>query len=198
MRDQRDQRLPAELQPIAERLRNDRYEASPLELDRIKQSAMAQASSRSAGNRKKGMLMRSKLLSTVLAIGLLLVTASVGLAVTGNFPGDSSGGQKASVSQKPSASASQYGGSAGCKQLRRENRADERQLRRENRSDERQLRRDNRADERHTRRGRTRAKLIRRHRATERRTKRANRRAESQTRRANRSDERRCRRTGTG
>ena len=197
MRDQRDQRLPAELQPIAERLRNDRYEASPLELDRIKQSAMAQASSRSAGNRKKGMLMRSKLLSTVLAIGLLLVTASVGLAVTGNFPGDSSGGQKASVSQKPSASASQYGGSAECKQLRRENRADERRERRHNRADERQERRDNRADERKVR-GRTRAKLIRSDRASERRTKRANRFAESQTRRANRSDERRCRRTGTG
>lgn len=175
MRDQSDQHLPTELQSIAERLRNDRSEASPLELDRIKQSAMAQASSRSAGNRKKGMLMRSKMLSTMLAVGLLLVTASMGIAVTGNFPGDSSGGQKASVSQKPNASASQYGGSKECRQLRRDNRADERQLRRDNRADERRVR------------GRTRRRLIRSNRAEERRTRRGNRR-----------DERQCRRTGKG
>lgn len=175
MRDQSDKPLPTELQPIAERLHGDRYEASPLELDRIKQRAMTQASSRSAGNRNKGMFMRSKVLSTVLAIGLLLASTSVGLAVTGNFPGASSGGEKASVSQKRIASASQYGGSRECRILRRDNRQDERELRRNNRRDERMVR------------GRLRKRLIR-----------ANRSEERQLRRRNRNDERRCRRTGTG
>ncbi len=125
MRGQMDEDLPVELQRTAERLRGGRFEASPIELDRIKQRAMAQASSRSAGNPHKGMFMRSKLLSTALAVGLLLSTASVGLAVTGNFPSQGSSGSSSSSSPRQSnASQGQYAGSEQCKTLRRENKAD--------------------------------------------------------------------------
>jgi hypothetical protein len=132
MSDHGDEILPIELRSIAERLHGDRYEASPLELDRIKKRAMAQASSRSAGNPHKGMFMRSKLLGIALTVGLLLSTASVGLAVTGNFPSTgSSSSSKSSTRQAaaPNASSSQYAGSEQCKTLRAENRADEKELR---------------------------------------------------------------------
>ncbi len=171
MRDQRDEPTPVELRSVAERLRGCRYEASPLELDRIKQRAMAQVSSPS-GNPHKGMLMRSKLLSTALAVGLLFCTTSLGLAVTGNFPGSGSG--SAATRQAPgTASSAQYGGSKACKNQRRTNRAQEKALVRQHRRAERRLR------------GQARKRAIRRNRAQERRF-----------RARNRSDEARCRRTG--
>ncbi len=175
MRDQRDEPTPVELRSVAERLRGCRYEASPLDLDRIKQRAMAQVSSRSSGNPYKGMFMRSKLLSTALAVGLLFCTTSVGLAVTGNFPGSGSG-SVATRGSSPSASAAkaQYGGSKACKDQRRTNRAHERALRRQHRRAERGLR------------GRARKQAIRRNRASERRLKRTDRRQEA-----------RCRKTGS-
>ncbi len=132
MSDHGDEILPIELRSIAERLHGDRYEAGPLELDRIKKRAMAQASSRSAGNPHKGMFMRSKLLGIALTVGLLLSTASVGLAVTGNFPSTgSSSSSKSSTRQaaSPNAASGQYAGSAQCMTLRAENRADEKDLR---------------------------------------------------------------------
>ncbi len=131
MSDHGDEILPNELRSIAERLHDDRYEAGPLELDRIKQRAMAQASSRPS-NPHKGMFMRSKLLGIALTVGLLLSTASVGLAVTGNFPSTgSSSSSKSSTRQaaSPNASSGQYAGSEQCKTLRAENRADEKELR---------------------------------------------------------------------
>ena len=130
MSDHRDEILPIELRSIAERLHGSRYEAGPLELDRIKKRAMAQASPRPS-NPHKGMFMRSKLLSIALAVGLLLTTASVGLAVTGNFPSAGSSKSSASPAASPrqSASSGQYAGSEQCKTLRTDNRADEKALR---------------------------------------------------------------------
>ena len=196
MSDPENELLPADLQSIAERLRGDRYEASPLELDRIKRRAMAQASSRPAGNRHEGMFMRSKLLSTALAVGVLLSTASVGLGVTGNFPGQGSGGESASASRDRSASSAQYGGTRVCRELRQENRRDERDLVRRNRADERTLRARNRAEERGLR-GRARREAIRRNRAEERVQRRRNRGQERSQRNRNRAEERRCTRTGS-
>lgn len=178
MRDQWNDTMPREQQSIAEELRRGRHQASPLQLDRIKHRAMARASSRSAGNLYKGMFMRSKLLSIALAVGLLLCTASVGLAVTGNFPGSGSGSVAArggSPSGGPNASAAQYGGTSECRLLRRDNREDEKRLISQNRADEREKGLSHRE----------RASLRRRDRKEERQLRARNRRAEA-----------RCRRTG--
>lgn len=152
MRNQRDEPTPVELLSVAERLRGCRYEASPLDLDRIKQRAMAQVSSRPSGNPHKGMFMRSKLLGTALAVGLLFSTTSVGLAITGNFP--SIGSSKSSTrgaptkkaSSKKNASYGQYAGSEQCKTLRRENRADEKELREDDKRTAKGLRKSQRRD----------------------------------------------------
>jgi len=198
MRDRSDELLPTDLQPIAERLRDERYEVGALELDRIKRQAMAQASSRSPGNQHKGFFMRSKLLSTALAAGLLLVTASAGLAVTGNFPGDSSGGggESASASRDRSASSSQYGGSTTCKSVRRGNRREEKSQRRNNRQDRRSERRGNRQAERGLR-GRQRSRVVRINRNQERRSRQRDRGQQRETRTDNRAEERTCKRTGS-
>ena len=76
------------------RLRENRYEASGLELDELKRRAMAQAS---RGERTRGR--RSpRLVTSFLALALML---SGGSAVVASTSGSSSGGQ-------PSASVSQY------------------------------------------------------------------------------------------
>ena len=90
-------RTPAELEQIETRLRADRYEASPLDLDRIKLQAIRQVerSRTSLYARKKGSFMKSRLaLTLVLVAGFMLSTTGATLAISG-----SSGSGSASNSQ---------------------------------------------------------------------------------------------------
>lgn len=80
-RNQQD--LTPELEAVAKRLRSDRPEATGLELDRIKQRAITQASSdRAAWAPKKGLFMKPRIaVAFVLAIGLLTSGTGATLAV---------------------------------------------------------------------------------------------------------------------
>ena len=87
-----------ELEGVAQRLRNERPEASPLQLDQIKTSAMSRAK---AGTRRRSAGTR-RLATAGLAIGLL--AAGTGGVIAGGG-GDPHGG-----SSSISASNTQYGG----------------------------------------------------------------------------------------
>jgi hypothetical protein len=94
------ERFPADLEPVVERLRGDRPEASSLELDRIKLKAMSRAS-RSVSAQRKSMRVVSRRLST-LAVCIALVGGGGGvLLIAGQGPLSSS-------SNEFSAASSQY------------------------------------------------------------------------------------------
>jgi hypothetical protein len=76
-----DPRFLAELAQIAQRLRDERPQASDIELDRMKVSALSR--SRRA-TRQREPFMRSRLvITTVLVLGVLMSGAGAGLAVSG-------------------------------------------------------------------------------------------------------------------
>jgi hypothetical protein len=80
-----DQNLPPELQDVAERLRKERTEASPLELDRIKQRAVANA----ATSRPKGFALKSRGIAAFLTLALM--AAGTGGVIAGNGNGGGNG-----------------------------------------------------------------------------------------------------------
>lgn len=83
------ERIPAELADVAQRLRDERPEASALELDRIK--LRAQASTRRHAQRREP-FMRSRLaITSMLVVGVLMSGAGAGLAVSGISGSGSSG-----------------------------------------------------------------------------------------------------------
>ena len=87
MDDKDRDRTPADLVRIAERLREERPVATPLELDRIKLRArrQAQRSGPSFYARQKGTLMKSRLaLTLMIALGLTMGTTGATLAITGS------------------------------------------------------------------------------------------------------------------
>jgi hypothetical protein len=82
-----EKRVPDDLQDVVERLRDERPEASALELDRIKLRAMTRArGARALRTSGKGQFMRSRLVSVALVIGLL-GGGTGAMAVTGTGPG---------------------------------------------------------------------------------------------------------------
>jgi hypothetical protein len=82
-----EKRVPDDLLDLVERLRDERPEASGLELDRIKLRAMAGArGARKLRKSGKGQLMRSRLVGVVLAISVL-GGGTGAMAVTGTGPG---------------------------------------------------------------------------------------------------------------
>jgi hypothetical protein len=88
--------MPGELDEVAKRLRDAQPTFSAVELDQLKLRTMAQASSaKRSGKRMPG---RSRVVSFVLAAGLLGGTAATGIAATG---GGNGGGNAASVQYKP-------------------------------------------------------------------------------------------------
>lgn len=193
---------PRDLKDTADLLREHRCDPSDVELDRLKLLVVRQASSKMGGftPRPRGVFMKRKFLSGALVMGVLLSSTSVGLAVTGNFPGSDRAGSDSSSAtasaDRRNASAAQYGGTRVCQSVRRANRREERDLKRRNRSDERTLRRRNRAEERGVR-GSVRRNAVRRNRSQERIQRKRNRGQERSQRRRNRAEERRCQRTGS-
>lgn len=88
-------RTPAELEEIEARLRADRHEASPLELDRIKLQAIhqVQRSRPSLYALKKGSFMKSRLALTLfLVAGFMLSTTGATLAISGSSSSGSASG----------------------------------------------------------------------------------------------------------
>lgn len=135
-----DERVPTELRDVEARLQDDRAQASPLELDRIKRRARAQASRPSPAIQQKGSLMRRPTFVTTLLMAGVLVAGTGAAQLAGVLPdgADSAGRQ-------------QY--EDDCSQLVRQNREEERALRRQNRAEERtsrsrEVRRENREEER--------------------------------------------------
>jgi hypothetical protein len=83
--------LPEDLEQVAERLRQDRPEATPLELDQIKVRAMSRAEAPKMSVMTR--LMRTRLVSLILVVGVLMGGAGA-MAVSGGVPtlGGSHGG----------------------------------------------------------------------------------------------------------
>jgi hypothetical protein len=102
MRQMNGKRLPRDLEQIAERLREERPEASPLDLDRIKTMAIRRAAESAP---RKGHLMKSRLVSVLVAAGILVGGAGGVMAATGGVPG--------SGHSSDSSSKDQYGGGGG-------------------------------------------------------------------------------------
>ncbi len=101
-------RIPAELEEVAARLRQERATATPFELDRIKLQAMRQVERPrpSFYARQRGMLMKSRLaLILVVAAGFTLSTTGATLAITG-----SSSSGNAAQSQYQGVSGANEGG----------------------------------------------------------------------------------------
>src|SRR5213592_374736 len=92
-----EKRLPPELEELGARLRDERPEASALELDRIK-SRVLMLASRSASRQGKGSFMKSRLATIVVVFGLLAGGAGGVFAAAGGNPG--SGGSSGSAPQK--------------------------------------------------------------------------------------------------
>src|SRR4051794_26753742 len=95
-----DSHLPDDLTDVARRLRAERPEASALELDRIKQRAMARAGS---SRQKKGFFVKSRITAALLTLGLLAGGTGGVLAAAGGTPGSNN-----------NASGSQYKPGMGC------------------------------------------------------------------------------------
>jgi hypothetical protein len=88
-----EESLPGELSEVAERLRDERAQASGLELDRIKTRAMAQASS----SRPKGIVLRSRSIAALLTVALM--AAGTGGVIAGTS--SPSGGSASNSQYKP-------------------------------------------------------------------------------------------------
>jgi hypothetical protein len=72
--------LPQDLMDVATRLRRERPEATALDLDRIKTRAMAQA----ATSRPKGLVLKSRLITGLLALALMAGGTGGVIAATNN------------------------------------------------------------------------------------------------------------------
>ena len=89
-----DDRLPEDLRDLAARLRDQRAEATGLELDRMKTRAMAKA----ASSRPKGFALRSRGMAAVLTLALMAAGTGGVLAGGGHGKG---GGSSAKSQYKP-------------------------------------------------------------------------------------------------
>ena len=98
-----DEQLPADLREVAEGLRARRTASTALELDAIKRTAMVRASRASASRQRKGLLMRSKILTLALMLGLAVSGGTAGVIATGGGGGGDN-----------SAAKSQYKPGKGC------------------------------------------------------------------------------------
>ena len=97
MRADDDKRLPADLEQVADRLRAERREATPLELDQIKMRVLAR-SARPSSSRS----LRRRLLIPVVALSLMAGATGGVIAGTNNGKGNDS------------AAKSQYKPGKGC------------------------------------------------------------------------------------
>src|SRR3954452_7236956 len=94
MTDSNDNRLPDHLLEVAERLREDRVTATPLELDELKLRVKAQATrGRRLTTGPKGLPLRSRAVTLALTALLIGGTTAGGIAASGNGNGNSADSQ---------------------------------------------------------------------------------------------------------
>jgi hypothetical protein len=105
-----DHRLPDDLHEVAARLRQERAEATPLELDRMKLLAMRRAAQPVSTPRRRGRMARSRLASPVLAAALLLTGVVAIAGTTGGTPFSTGGSNAASVNSQYCPASSQQPG----------------------------------------------------------------------------------------
>jgi hypothetical protein len=89
-----DERLPGDLEEVAERLRQERAESTALQLDSIKARAVAGA----ASSRKKGFGVKSRAIAVLLTVGLMAAGTGGVIANNGNGNG---GGSSSNSQYKP-------------------------------------------------------------------------------------------------
>jgi hypothetical protein len=76
--------LQPDLQPVIDQLRAHRQEATPLELDAVKQQVRARVAKPARRRTRGNQLMKSRVVVlTMLVLGMVLSTAGAGLAVSG-------------------------------------------------------------------------------------------------------------------
>ena len=95
-----EHRYPEDLESTVRRMRDERPEATAFELDRMKQRAMARASS----PRSKGLNVKSRITVALLALGLMAGGTGGVLAAAGGTPG----------SNNKNASGAEYRTGLGC------------------------------------------------------------------------------------
>ncbi|MGH2979743.1 MAG: hypothetical protein ACRDLQ_08910 [Solirubrobacterales bacterium] len=95
-----DHRLPDDLYDVAARLRQERAEATPLELDRMKLLAMKRAAGPASGPRARKGFVRSRLVSPVLAAALLIGGVAALAGSTGGPPISLGGSNASSVNSQ--------------------------------------------------------------------------------------------------
>src|SRR5215218_4251818 len=86
-----EQQLPEELREVADRLRDERVQASPVELDDITLRTMARAGSA----RRKGTPLRSRLVVALLSLGLV-TAGTTGVVAAGGGNGNGNGNSSSS------------------------------------------------------------------------------------------------------
>jgi hypothetical protein len=112
MRPRAEKRLPADLEQVAERLRDRRPEASPTDLHRMKARAMSQAEAHRSGPARRPNA-RPRLVSVVVVAGLLLGGTGGVIAATGGVPGSGSDNGSAGVAQYESPQSGVLGETQG-------------------------------------------------------------------------------------
>ena len=95
MKGSHEDRLPEQLLEVADRLREERVSVSPLEFDQIKLRAKAQAARgrRSSTLGRKGLPLRSRVVTLALTALLIGGTTAGGIAVAGGGGGNSASSQ---------------------------------------------------------------------------------------------------------
>jgi hypothetical protein len=105
----RDHDIDDDLRPIAQRLRDERPEAGPIQLDAIKQRVHARAARRRPA--RSGLRSRVAIIAT-LALGVVFSTSGAGLAISG-FASSSDKASTAQYSTQPPPSGGVLGESQG-------------------------------------------------------------------------------------
>jgi hypothetical protein len=101
--------LQPDLQSVIDMLEAHRPEATPLELDAVKQRVRARVARPARRRTRRAQLMKSRLvILTMLVLGMMLSTAGAGLAITGL-----AGNDNASVAAYPGSSVTPQGGGGG-------------------------------------------------------------------------------------
>lgn len=77
--DEWDEYLPEDLVEVTEQLQSRRHKPTALRLDELKRQAMAQATPASGRRQGRGFFMRSKMVTLVLVLGLLVAGGGAGV-----------------------------------------------------------------------------------------------------------------------
>ena len=89
--------LTDDLAGVAEQLRTQRHNPTDLRLDELKRQAMAQGARASSRRQGRGLFMRTKMVTLVLVLGLVLAGGGAGVIATHNTNGETDGSPPASA-----------------------------------------------------------------------------------------------------